>query len=255
MFKLENSFSKEFKYVKDLVLESGKYLRKNFLLDTSSYEKEKGHLTTKFDLEIEKNYKENLSSKYPDIKFFGEELGGIKDSQARWIVDSLDGTVNYIFGIPYFCTSIALEINNKILLGIVYNPISNELYESYSDTPYAYLNEDIINTSNESNINNARGIFGFSANFNNINKYYKDWKFLMENYKKGLGMLSPALNICNVARGRIDFFIDFGCSMEGQSAAAFILKKAGGFLLDYDKSHWNHKNTGIIATNNKLQLC
>ena len=63
-------------------------------------------------------------------------------------------------------------------------------------------------------------------------------------------MLSPALNICNVARGKIELFIDFGCSMEGQAAAGLILEKANGNLLNYDKSLWNHEKVGIITSNN-----
>ena len=60
--------------------------------------------------------------------------------------------------------------------------------------------------------------------------------------------------MCNVARGRIDAFIDFGCSMEGQAAGGFILQKAGGLLSNYDKSPWNHFETGIIACNGFLNI-
>ncbi|NJD03470.1 MAG: hypothetical protein FIA99_12950 [Ruminiclostridium sp.] len=62
------------------------------------------------------------------------------------------------------------------------------------------------------------------------------------------------MNLCNVARGRIDAFIDFGCSMEGQAAGGYILQKAGGKILNYDKSSWNHCETGIIGTNGRLEV-
>jgi len=67
-------------------------------------------------------------------------------------------------------------------------------------------------------------------------------------------LIAPALTICNVARGRIDAFIDFGSSMEGQSAAALILKNAGGKVINYDLSAWSHNTKGIIATNGSLDL-
>lgn len=67
-------------------------------------------------------------------------------------------------------------------------------------------------------------------------------------------LLSPALNICNVARGRTDFFIDFGSSMEGHSASALILKNAGGELYNYDYSKWDYKSKGVIATNGLVDL-
>lgn len=63
-----------------------------------------------------------------------------------------------------------------------------------------------------------------------------------------------SLTICNVARGRIDSFIDFGCSMEGQAAAALILKNAGGKVFNYDFSEWDHRQKGIVATNGVIDL-
>jgi fructose-1,6-bisphosphatase/inositol monophosphatase family enzyme len=96
-------------------------------------------------------------------------------------------------------------------------------------------------------------VFGYSANYKNIEKYYEKWHVIFDTCKKGIGFLSPALNICNVARGRIDCFIDFGSSMEGHAAGALILKNAGGIIYNYDLTEWDHTTNGIIAINNNLK--
>jgi fructose-1,6-bisphosphatase/inositol monophosphatase family enzyme len=245
----------KYNYVKQLVIENGEYLKYNFFKDFMIDEKERGHLTTKLDLEIEKVYKNKLEKKFCDIGFYGEEKYKDETSEnskkSRWIVDSIDGTANYIFGIPYFATSIAIEVNNKIELGIVYNPITEELYEAYIDEENGYLNNEKISISKIDKIKNQKFIFGYSGNYKNITKYYNEWKYTFDNCKKSIGMLAPSLNICNVAKGKIEGFIDFGVSMEGQSAASLILKKAGGFLYNYDKSVYDYKKVGIVAINNK----
>ncbi len=77
---------------------------------------------------------------------------------------------------------------------------------------------------------------------------------MFDNSKKGMPLISPALTLCNIARGRIDAFLDFQCSMEGQSAGALILKNAGGKLWNYDFIEYDHRIKGIIATNGNLLL-
>lgn len=151
----------------------------------------------------------------------------------------MDGTANFIFGVPYFCTYIALEKKGKITLAAVYNPITEELFETYEGKFGVFCNGVPINVSDIKLLQNARVVFGFSANFKNINRYHSEWSSVFDNSLKGLGLLSPAMNLCNVARGRTDAFIDFGCSQEGQIAGGYILEKAGGKILNYDKSQWN----------------
>lgn len=137
---------------------------------------------------------------------------------------------------------------------MVYNPITEELFEASENRSGAFCNNNPINVSATNNLKDARIVFGFSANFKYIIKYHSEWGEAFDNCRKGLGLLSPAMNLCNVARGRIDAFIDFHCSMEGQAAGGYILKKAGGKMLDYDKSPWNHSETGVIATNGCLEV-
>lgn len=240
--------------IREIIVEAGKILKDKYMSSFMVHEKEKGHLAADVDAEVELFLKEQLCKIDLSIGFYGEETGGTESGNPRWIVDSLDGTANFIFGVPYFCTSIALEREGRIILAAVYNPVTEELFEAYEEKSGAFCNGVPIHVSTTSLLHEARVVFGFSANFKDINRYHSEWGTVFDGCLKGMGLLSPALNLCNVARGRIDAFIDFGCSMEGQAAGGFILQKAGGKMLNYDKSSWNHCETGIIGTNGRLEV-
>lgn len=254
--------------IRKIIVEAGKILKDKYFSSFMVHEKEKGHLAADVDMEAELFLKEQLYKIDSSIEFYGEETGGaepglvadfvscspMQPRKQRWIVDSLDGTANFIFGVPYFCTSIALEREGRIILAAVYNPVTEELFEAYEEKSGAICNGVPVHVSTTSLLHGARVVFGFSANFKNINRYHSEWGTVFDGCLKGLGLLSPAMNLCNVARGRIDAFIDFGCSMEGQAAGGYILKKAGGKLLNYDRSPWNHYETGIVGTNGHLVM-
>lgn len=240
--------------LKSVVIEAGKILKDNYFSSFKIHEKEKGHLAAEVDLNVELFLKEQLFRVDPSAGFYGEETGGAGMARQRWIVDSLDGTANFIFGVPYFCTSVALEKDGVVSLAMVYNPVTEELFEASDEIPGAYCNGRPIEVSTVDRMMDARIVFGFSANYRNIHRYHSEWGMVFDSCQKGLGLLSPAMNLCNVARGRIDAFIDFGCSMEGQAAGGYILQKAGGQLLNYDKCKWDHCETGIVATNGCLEL-
>jgi myo-inositol-1(or 4)-monophosphatase len=240
--------------IRKIIVEAGKKLKDKYFSSFMIEEKEKGHLAADVDMEVELFLKEQLYKIDSSIGFYGEETGGTESGKQRWIVDSLDGTANFIFGVPFFCTSIALESEDRIILAAVYNPVTEELFEAYEEKSEALCNGVPIHVSATNLLHEARVVFGFSANYKNINRYHSEWGTVFDGCLKGLGLLSPAMNICNVARGRIDAFIDFGCSMEGQAAGGFILEKAGGKLLNYNRIPWNHYETGIIGTNGHLEV-
>lgn len=240
--------------VREIIIEAGKILKDKYNSSFLVHEKEKGHLAADVDMEVELFLKEQLYKIDSSIEFYGEETGGVESCKQRWIVDSLDGTANFIFGVPYFCTSIALEREGRIILAAIYNPVTEELFEASEEKSGAFCNGVPIHVSTTSLLYEARVVFGFSANFKNINRYHSEWGTVFDVCLKGLGLLSPAMNLCNVARGRIDAFIDFGCSMEGQAAGGYILQKAGGKISNYDRSPWNHYETGIVGTNGHLKV-
>lgn len=241
--------------VKDIIIRAGNELKKQYYNIKASRVKEKFDLVTESDLLIEEMIIRELKRVYPDDSIYSEESGSKEESSPnRWIIDPIDGTSDFVFGVPYFAISVALERNGEICEGYVYNPISEELYFTSIGQKKSFLNGEEINVTQTNDIHDALAVFGFSANYENISQYYQRWGYIFENCKKGMPLITPALTICNIARGRIDIFIDFGCSMEGQAAAALILKNAGGQVLNYDFSDWDHRQKGIIATNGKIVL-
>lgn len=241
--------------IKEILRNAGTELKKHYYSINNSETKERFHLVTESDLIIEKLIIDELKNHYKDYSIYSEEIGSIAgDKNFRWIIDPIDGTADFVFGVPYFAISICLEIDNKISEGYVYNPISEEMYYSISGEGKSYLNNKEITVSETIDISDSLIAFGFSANYSNIERYYTEWKPVFENCKKGMPLIAPALSICNVARGRIEGFIDFGSSMEGHSAAALILKNASGQVYNYDFSEWDHKKKGILATNGKINL-
>lgn len=235
--------------VREIIIEAGKILKDKYMSSFMVHEKENGHLAADVDMEVEVFLKEQLYKMESSIEFYGEETGGAESCKQRWIVDSLDGTANFIFKVPYFCTSIALEREGRIILAAIYNPVTAELFEASEEKSGAFCNSVPIHVSTTSLLHEARVAFGFSANFKNIARYHSEWGTAFDGCLKGLGLLSPAMNLCNVARG-----IDFGCSMEGQAAGGYILQKAGGKLSNYDRSPWNHYETGIVGMNGHLEV-
>lgn len=239
--------------IREIIVNAGKVLKERYFASFTYNEKGRYDLVSEVDLEIEEILISNLKSIDPSISFYSEECGEVGNQQEkRWIIDPVDGTANFIFGIPYFNISVCQEQNNQIVEAYIYNPISDEMYHSTESEKVSFLNDRLIHVSGVSEVRNSLIAFGFSVNIQNINRYYQEWPLLFTESKKGMGLLSPALNICNVARGRIDCFIDFGSSMEGHAGAALILKNAGGIVINYDMTDWNHKTKGCIVTNKDL---
>ena len=240
--------------IEKILIEAGNLLEKRFNSIFAYKNKEKFDLVTDVDIEVEKFVIKKLEENFSNASFYSEEIGEINNhSEQKWIIDPLDGTANFIFGVPYFNISLALEYNDEIIEGYVYNPISKELYYSSKNLQKSFLNRRQIFVSDKGTIPESLVVFGYSSIYKNIEKYYKKWHELFDHCKKGMGLLSPALTICNVARGRIDCFIDFGSSMEGHAAGALILKNAGGIVYNYDLTEWDYKTKGIIAINKNLQ--
>lgn len=237
-----------------IVKKYGKNISESFYKKFSITEKSAHDFVTDVDKKIEKDIISELRKLSPNASFYGEETGLIKGSNNHsFVIDPIDGTANFIFGIPYFSISIAEIIENKVVQAIVYNPMCKDLF--YADiNSGAYLNYNKISVSNKTKITDAYAILGFSANSKNIAKYERDHSKLFNETKKALPLLAPSLNLCAVAMGKADIFVDFGCSFEGQVAGGFILQQAGGFVRNYDNEEYDFEQVGIVATNGKILL-
>lgn len=235
--------------IREVLLEAGSLLKAHYFDPPTREEKARRELVTDTDREIERLLVERLRAIYPNDGFRGEELGRAPgQSGGTWIIDPIDGTSNYLMGKPYFAIAMARDEGGKITQAYVYNPVSGELYHATKGKKGAYLNGKRIAPAPTTDIRNALVAFGFSANMLAIQRYYDEWKAVFDQCAKGVGWITPAVTLCNVARGRLDAYIDFGASPAGQASGAFILQKAGGLTMDYDSfDHYDHRTKGIVA--------
>ena len=234
-----------------IATEAGEILRQRFHEGVAYSTKAPQDLVADADREVEGLILSRLRAQRPGDGIDSEETGATSGGGDRiWIVDPLDGTANFIFGVPYFAVSIACQEGDRITLGVVYNPMTDELFHSGGDG--AFLNARPIRCSARDDLRECLVVAGVSLIPENLERHLDEWGELFEQQRKGLALLSPALNICNVACGRTDVFLDFGSSRHGHSAAAFILQNAGGSVTTYDFSPWDHMTTGIVATNGKV---
>lgn len=233
----------------DIVKRAGALARESYYKTTSVQEKSPKDFTTETDLLIEKEMINELRALYPQASIYGEECGEFQGLDDRlFVIDPIDGTANFIFGVPHFAVSLAEIVGGEVITAIVYNPMSEDLF--YADTESkALLNGKPISVSDRKDLCDAYVIMGFSAHSTNIARYEKEWPQLFSDSKKALGLLSPSLNLCAVAMGKSDAFVDFGCSFEGQVAGAFILQKAGGNCRNYGGEDYDFREVGIVASN------
>ena len=240
---------------KESIISAGKILEEGFNTTQSYTVKERYHLQSEYDLLADKALKKYIKSEFPTYSIYSEETEEIINNRnKRWIIDPIDGTSYFIFGEPFFTISMAREINGEIVEAHVYNPITKEYYYSDKEIGKSYLNDIELSVSKTKDLEDSLLAFGFSANPKIILPYLDNFKYEMENCKKALPWIAPAISICNVARGRIEAFIDYGCSYEGQAAASLILKNAGGNMINIDYNKYDHTQKGGFFTNGNINL-
>jgi fructose-1,6-bisphosphatase/inositol monophosphatase family enzyme len=138
-----------------------------------------------------------------------------------------------------------------MILGVVYNPVLDGLYHAVKKRG-PYLNNRKIAVSDKSSLNEAFLTMGYASDKENIKKGLKTVEKLSLVFKRVSVNFSPALDLCNIARGRVDALIDNGTTPEDHAAGTLILKEAGGSFQNYNRETWDVNTRGIIATNTHL---
>lgn len=215
-------------------LEAGKALKEN--LGTNHIVKMKGVLdiVTEMDMYAEDLIIKRLKHAFPDYGILTEESDEQKTSSGcRWIIDPLDGTTNYAHGYPVFCVSIALEKDGDVILGVVYNPMLDELFTSEKGGG-AYLNDKKIQVSKVKDLNTSLLATGFpydirTSSNNNIN-HFTNFAVRVQAIRRAG---SAALDLCYLACGRFDGFWELKLKPWDIAAAGLIIKEAGGVLSDF----------------------
>jgi myo-inositol-1(or 4)-monophosphatase len=234
--------------------ESAKILLENFDTDFKiGRKKDYTDLVTEIDKKSEAKIIEVIHSRFPEHNVLSEEIGNLNmKSDYVWIVDPIDGTVNYAHAVPVFCISIALEVRKEVKLGMVYNPVSGERFFSESGKG-AYLGEKKISVSNISSLRDGLIVTGFPYGAKNnmdhcIDHFNNFIKFGLPIRRLG----SAALDMCYVAAGRFEGFWEVSLNPWDVAAGYLILKEAGGKITDFTGNRYSIYNKQLLATNGKV---
>jgi myo-inositol-1(or 4)-monophosphatase len=208
------------------------------------------NLVTEVDKHSEKRVIEIIKSYYPGHSIISEEVGELmQDSPYQWIIDPIDGTVNFAHGIPICCVSIALKHNDDLLLGAVYNPMMNEFFFAEKGKG-AFLNDKPISVSQKSDFAKACLVTGFPYKWPNNSEHpiRVFERFIMQGLPvRRLG--SAAIDLCWVACGRFDGFWEYNLSSWDVAAGYLIVQEAGGRITNFEGEPYSVFDKETLATN------
>ena len=175
----------------------------------------------------------------PNFSFISEEKGikKNKDTNNTWIIDPIDGTINFLHGIPHFAISIALKSDNEIISGLIYDPIKDEMFYAEKNNG-AFLNNQRIRVSNKNNLNEC--LFALGGKIKNEPNF--------ANRRSG----SAALDLAYVAAGRYDGYYQKNLNLWDIAAGIVLVTEAGGILKDLNIN--DLKNVNVIASNPNINI-
>jgi myo-inositol-1(or 4)-monophosphatase len=204
------------------------------------------------DRKAEKIVKDELMKARPTYGFLGEESEEIKgtDGAHRWIVDPLDGTTNFLHGIPQFAVSIALERNGEIVAGVVFNPATDELYTAEKGGG-AFLNDRRLRVAARKELSDAVVICGVPhLGRGNHGKFLVELRHVMGEVAGVRRFGSASLDLAYIAAGRCDGFWEVGLAAWDIAAGILLIKESGGWVSDFD-GKTNMLETGSVVAGNE----
>lgn len=204
---------------------------------------------TEIDRESEALITEVLTRAFPGYGFLGEESGALTLGKKRWIVDPLDGTTNYARRYPFFAVSIALECEGLIEVGVVYNPVLDELFTA-ERSEGALLNGSPIRVSETAIVQQAVLATGFpydawTSSRDNAKEFQRFIKQALSLRSDG----SAALDLCHVACGRLDGYWELDLEAWDMAAGALIVQEAGGLVTNVDSPCLDLFARSVVAAN------
>lgn len=229
---------------------AGDLLRRQFLQEKIIDDRSAHDIKLRLDKECQQLICDTLHRAYPDYAILGEEGGS--GGEIEWIVDPLDGTVNYFYGIPLFCVSIALRVHGELQLGCVYAPMTDEMFCALRGE-HALLNGREICVSTRAEMAQAIVFAGHGAHDGSGEKGIRRFAHISSQVCKMRILGSAALSLCYVAAGRLDAYIEQSIHLWDFAAAQVILEAAGG-LLEYTPRPDTELTGAVLAWNGLLPL-
>lgn len=234
----------------EAALKAGRLLREN--IEKSSQISYKGavDLVTNLDTQAQKVIFDLLSAKFPDHDYLAEEgLSQDQGAEFRWIIDPLDGTTNYVHHFPVFTVSIALEREREVALGLIYDPMREEMFSAVKGEG-AFLNGKEIKVSGVEDLNKGLLATGFpydvrTSKVNNI-VHFNNFITRVQGIRR---CGSAAMDLCYVACGRFEGFWEVKLSPWDMAAGALIVQEAGGQVSDFQNGEFTIHSDEILASN------
>jgi myo-inositol-1(or 4)-monophosphatase len=215
-----------------------------------------GDFVSAADLKAERTLKAELGRARPGYAMLFEEGGATEgsDGRHRWIVDPLDGTTNFLHGIPHFCISIGLERDGEIVAGVVYEPTRDEMYWAEKGAG-AYLNDRRLRVSARRQLGDALIGTGMPLRGRDDQPLYVATLAAMLSATSGVRRFgAAALDLAYVASGRLDGFWEFGLKPWDIAAGMLLVREAGGYVGDLSGGHTMMTTGDTLAANDHLHL-
>jgi myo-inositol-1(or 4)-monophosphatase len=208
------------------------------------------NLVTEADHASDKAIQAVIKESFPEHGIVSEETAEkVTDSEFKWIIDPIDGTVNFANGIPICCVSIGLELNGEMLMGAVYNPILKEFFFAERGKG-AILNDKKISVSNKTEVLRSCLVTGFPYTY--LDQPNGPLQVFERLIRKGVPVRrlgSAAIDLCWVAAGRFDGFYEHQLNAWDSAAGFIMVEEAGGKVTDLIGDTYSPYQPGIIATN------
>jgi myo-inositol-1(or 4)-monophosphatase len=229
---------------------AGKVMHDNWLKPKHVKLDDAHDIKLELDVRCQKLIEKILRAAFPEIPLLGEEGdSGDVTAELRWVVDPIDGTVNYFYGMPHAAVSIALQDREKSIVGVIYGPFTDEIWTTVRGGP-TRLNGKIVRVSNRSKLEDAVIAMGFSKSRENLEKSLPHLNRLAQRVKKIRLMGSAALELAYVASGRLDAYVERTINLWDVAAGSLLVENAGGEFYALPAPHGKMR---MCASNGKLR--
>lgn len=247
----DETISHYLRFAQGLALEVGGLLRTGYYREREIAKKSERELVTSADIAAEKLICARIKAEFPEHNILSEELGPSQDSDVPnlWVVDPLDGTNNFAHGFPVFAVSIAFIHQGHLEVGVVHDPLRQEIFVA-SARESAYLNGERISVSAAEELSQALIATGFPyerspGTESNLDYFTSFWYAAQGIRRAG----SAALDLCYAAAGRLDGFWELKLRPWDMAAGALIAQKAGAVVTDFDGNPWSLPCDRIVVAN------
>jgi myo-inositol-1(or 4)-monophosphatase len=212
--------------------------------------KGRADLVTSADLDSQKTIRDLLLGRFPDHGFLGEEEGNRanRDGEYRWIVDPLDGTTNYVHGVPFYAVSIALERRGKPLVGVIYDPVRNHCYRAAAGMG-AWLDDEPLRVSQTDSLDDALVVTSFPPGVGRRDRQVEHFLRVLVRSQSVRRTGSAAMNLAYVAAGRFDAFWSNSLHPWDLAAGVLLVAEAGGRTTGIEGDRFEIASPELLASN------